>query len=258
MRDEGTGNVDYERVGDSYAKLRRADPRIAERIHAALGDARTVLNVGAGAGSYEPPDRHVIAVEPSEAMRRQRSRMLAPAINARAEALPLDDQSVDASMATVTVHQWRDRDAGLHELVRVTRGPIVVLAFDPGVFGAFWLAEYAPDYVVAERARDVPMPVLVKGLSTHGRRVRIEPVSVPFDCTDGFIEAYYARPERFLDESVTRAQSGWSFTPPGTLERFRAALADDLATGAWDRKHGHWRVQPAFAGALRLLVSEPA
>jgi len=258
MHHETASDVDYGRVGDSYAKLRRADPRIAESIHAALGDARTVLNVGAGAGSYEPTDRHVIAVEPSEAMRRQRSRNLAPAINARAEALPLDEQSVDASMATVTVHQWRDREAGLAELVRVTRGPIVVLAFDPGAFGAFWLAEYAPEYVAAERARDVPMPVLVKGLSSRGRRVQIDPVPVPIDCTDGFIEAYYGRPERYLDESVTRAQSGWGFTPPGTLDRFRAALGDDLASGAWDQKHGHWRAQPTFAGALRLLVSEPA
>lgn len=258
MHNEAASAVAYGSVGDSYAKLRCADPRIAGRIHTALSDARTVLNVGAGAGSYEPTDRHVIAVEPSEAMRRQRPRNLAPAINAWAEALPLDEQSVDASMATVTVHQWRDREAGLAELVRVTRGPIVVLAFDPGAFGAFWLAEYAPDYVAAERARDVPIPVLLKGLSAQGRSVRIGPVPVPIDCTDGFIEAYYGRPERFLDDSVTRAQSGWGFTPPGTLDRFRAALGDDLASGAWDQKHGHWRVQPTFAGALRLLVSEPA
>lgn len=258
MRREAAGDVDYGNVGDTYSKMRRADPRIARAIHGALGDARTVLNAGAGAGSYEPIDRHVIAVEPSEAMRRQRPRALAPAINARAEALPLDDQSVDASMATVTVHQWRDRDAGLAELVRVTRGPIVVLAFDPSVFGAFWLAEYAPEYIAAERARDVPTPVLVQGLGGGGRRVRIEPVPVPIDCTDGFVEAYYGRPERFLDESVTRAQSGWGFTQRGTLDRFRAALSSDLASGVWDRKHAHWRTLPTFAGALRLLVSEPA
>ncbi|MFA6046408.1 MAG: methyltransferase domain-containing protein [Phycisphaerales bacterium] len=258
MRDKTAGDVDYASVGDSYSRLRRADPRIAQRIHAALGDARTVLNVGAGAGSYEPNDRHVIAIEPSEAMRRQRPRTLAPAINARAESLPLDAQSVDASMATVTVHQWRDRDAGLAELVRVTRGPIVVMAFDPAVFGSFWLAAYAPEYVAAERARDVPMPVLTKGLSDGGRRVRISTVPVPIDCSDGFVEAYYGRPERYLDESVTRAQSGWGFTPPGTLDRFRAALGGDLASGEWDRKHRHWRTQPSFEGALRLLVSEPA
>lgn len=256
MGEDLAGDVDYGAVGSAYGRLRQADPRIAAQIHAALGDARTVLNVGAGTGSYEPADRHVIAIEPSEAMRRQRPRTLAPAINARAEALPLDDESVDASMATVTVHQWRDRTAGLAELVRVTRGPIVVLAFDPAVFGGFWLSEYAPEYVAAEKARDVPLPVLTEGLSGGGRRVRVEPVPVPLDCTDGFVEAYYGRPERFLDETVTRAQSGWGFTPRGTVDRFRAALGRDLASGAWDRAHGHWRAQPTFAGALRLIVSE--
>lgn len=251
------GDVDYEGCGRVYARMRRADPRIAARIHAALGPARTVLNVGAGAGSYEPTDRYVIAVEPSPDMRRQRPTGSPPAIAGRAEYLPLDDQSVDASMATITVHQWGDRAAGLRELLRVTRGAIVVMAFDPAEFAKFWITRYAPEYVASERARDVPLDELRAGLEAHGRRVRVEPVPIPHDCTDGFVEAYYARPERFLEDDVTQAQSGWRFTPAGTLERFRAALAADLNSGAWDARLGHWRSQPFYEGSLRLIVSTP-
>ena len=125
-----TGDFDYDALGSGYARQRRTDPRIAALVHAALGPARTVLNVGAGAGSYEPADRHVIAIEPSAAMRAQRPAHLTPAIHGVAEKLPLDDKSVDAAMATLTVHQWGDLEKGLGELVRVTRGPIVVLTFD--------------------------------------------------------------------------------------------------------------------------------
>lgn len=226
-------------------------------IRAALGAARTVLNVGAGAGSYEPHDCHVIAVEPSAAMRRQRPRHLSPAISASAESLPLDDQSVDASMATLTVHQWREREAGLGELVRVTRGPIVIMTFDGDVLHRFWLSEYAPELIEAERARYAPMAELTAALSPAGRTTRVAPVPIPIDCTDGFTEAYYARPERFLDAAVTAAQSAWNFVPPGTLERFRRRLGEDLASGAWDAKHGACRKMPCFEGALRLIVSEP-
>ncbi len=143
------GDFDYESGGTGYAVHRRTDPRIAALVHAALGDARTVVNVGAGAGSYEPIDRDVTAVEPSEAMRRQRPAHLAPAVDAVAEALPFPDGSFDAAMAMVTIHQWPDAERGLRELRRVSRGPVVILTFDGDALDEFWLAEYAPELIAA-------------------------------------------------------------------------------------------------------------
>jgi SAM-dependent methyltransferase len=258
MANAPAGDVDYAKIGLGYATLRRPDPRIAALIHAALGEARTVLNVGAGAGSYEPLDRHVIAIEPAAAMRRQRPPHLVPAIHARAEALPLDDQSVDAAMATLTVHQWLDRPAGLRELLRVARGPIVLMIFDPDLADRFWLTHYAPELIDSQRRRDPSLADLVPALSGAGsRRVDVVPVPIAADCTDGFTEAYYARPERFLDPAVTRAQSCWQFVEPAARERFAATLAADLADGRWDARFGHHRSLPVFDGSLRLLVSRP-
>src|SRR5262249_9128992 len=139
VREAPAGDFDYEANGGGYALRRRPDPRIAALVHEALGDARTVLNVGAGAGSYEPTDRHVVAVEPSQAMRAQRPHHLAPAIDATAERLPFDDDSFDAAMAMITIHQWSDLDAGLRELRRVSRGPVVVLTFDGDALLDFWM-----------------------------------------------------------------------------------------------------------------------
>src|SRR5690348_5068867 len=144
MADEAAGDFDYERHGQGYARERRADPRVAARVHLALGASRTVLNVGAGAGSYERLDRHVVAVEPSAAMRAQRPRQLAPAVIGRVEQLPIDAGAFDARMATITIHQWADPALGLRELRRVTRGPIVLLSFDGDALDRFWLNIYAP------------------------------------------------------------------------------------------------------------------
>ena len=249
------GDVDYDQVGPGYARHRRPDPRIAALIHRAIGPARTVLNVGAGAGSYEPLDRHIIAIEPAAAMRAQRPPTLAPAIDARAESLPLDDGSVDASMAILTVHQWPDAAAGLAELRRVTRGPIVLMTFDRDYLNRFWLAEYAPELIAAERPRFPTIESLRRELSRSGREVAADTVPIPIDCTDGFTEAYYARPERFLDPEVMRAQSAWTFVDPAVRGRFVEALRTDLTTGRWDSRFGHWREMPVYEGALRLIVS---
>ena len=247
------GDFDYDALGPDYSRHRRADPRIAAMVHAALGDARTVLNVGAGAGSYEPVDRHVLAVEPSASMRAQRPRHLAPAINAVAEALPFDDGSVDAAMATVTVHQWSDRRRGLAELRRVARGPVVVLAFvSDAPAGGFWLADYAPELIEAHGRRDPKTQEISAGL---GGRVEVRTVPIPSDCTDGFADAFYSRPERFLDPAVRRCQSAWAFVPAAAEERFVRTLEMDLRSGEWDRRYGHWRRVPAFEGALRLFVA---
>jgi SAM-dependent methyltransferase len=252
MRRQCAGDFDYDTLGAVYSQQRRADPRIEALVHAALADARTVLNVGAGAGSYEPADRYVLAVEPSAAMRAQRPPHLAPAINAVAEALPLDDRSVDAAMAMLTVHQWSDFRKGLAELRRVTRGPIVVLTFDRDALPRFWLADYAPEMIEAERRRYHSMNELCEGL---GGSPRVLTVPIPIDCVDGFTEAYYARPERFLEPPVRRCQSAWAFAPKECEERAMAALEADLASGEWDRRYGAWRKMPVFEGALRLIVA---
>lgn len=253
-RSQPAGDVNYGQLGAGYAAMRRTDPRIELHVHAALGSARTVLNVGAGSGSYEPTDREVIAIEPSAAMRELRPPTRVPAIDAVAENLPLADKSVDASMAIITVHQWRDLHKGLAELHRVTRGPIVILAFDNDAFERFWLCEYAPELAAVQHKRDPTIETLVNALSTPARRATVQPIHVPIDCIDGFVEAYYARPERYLDPAVTRAQSSWNFVGEGVLDRVVKNLAADLASGSWDAAFGIWRKMPMYESSLRLIV----
>jgi SAM-dependent methyltransferase len=251
MSTAGAGDFDYERAGDGYATARRPDPRIAALVHAALGHGASVVNVGAGAGSYEPSDRAVVAVEPSAAMRSQRPPAAAPVIDAVAEALPFADRAFDAAMAMVTVHQWRDKAAGLRELRRVSRGPVVVLTFEAAALDRLWLDEYAPELAAAERHR---YPSLAAIDAALGGGTEAVPVPVARDCPDGFTEAYYARPEAFLEERVRRGQSAWAFLAPGVEERFVERLGAALASGEWDRRHGPLRQAPEFVGALRLVV----
>lgn len=251
MASKPAGDFDYDAQGQGYAGVRRTDPRIAAQIHAALGDARTVLNVGAGAGSYEPDDREVIAIEPSAAMRAQRPASRAPALDGVAQALPLADQSVDAAMATYTVHQWPNIEAGLAELKRVTRGPIVIMTSDGQALDEFWLRDYAPELIAAERGRYPPIETLTAAL---GADTRVEMVAIPLDCADGFTEAFYGRPERLLDPSVRKAQSAWGFIAAIVEARFEKALAADLASGAWDARHGALRTLPFYEGSLRLVI----
>jgi SAM-dependent methyltransferase len=248
------GDFDYEAHGSDYRGYRRADPRIAARVLGALGDARTVVNVGAGAGSYEPVDRSVVAVEPSASMRSQRHEHPAPVIAAVAERLPFADGTFGAAMAMVTVHQWPDPDRGLRELRRVSRGPVVVLTFEGEALDRLWLADYAPELYVAERRR---YPAIDHIRQVLGGTNTVEEVPVPIDCTDGFTEAFYARPERFLDPEVRRNQSAWGFVEPDATARAVDRLTADLDSGAWDRAHGALRRQPEFVGALRLVVSVP-
>jgi SAM-dependent methyltransferase len=254
FEDGSAGDADYGTIGPGYAQIRQPDPRIAARILTALGNARTVLNVGAGAGSYEPVDRHVFAVEPSASMRAQRPAHLAPAINATAENLPFDDDSFDASMASVTVHQWPDVRKGLGEMRRVTRGPVVVLTFDPVVPEPWWLPEYVPVLFDIEARR---MPTLDTIADALGG-ARIEVVPIPVDSIDGFGQAFFGRPERVLDPAVRRAMSAWSFVATEIIEEFEQRLAADLASGEWDRRWGRFRTMDEFDGGLRLVISDPA
>ncbi|HEY6780194.1 MAG TPA: methyltransferase domain-containing protein [Thermoleophilaceae bacterium] len=246
--------VDYERHGRTYALHRRPDPRIAVRVHGALGDARTVLNVGAGTGSYEPADRWVLAVEPSATMRAQRPPHAAPVIAGRAEQLPFDDDAVDAAMACVTIHHWQPPEAGLAELRRVARGPVVVFTFELAGLPA-GQQEFLHEGLVLERPR---FPALDDVAAALGGRTRIERFPTPGDCTDGFFEAFWRRPEALLDPAVRGAQSMWALLDAGVEQRIVERLAAALESGAWDAEHGHLREQESFDGALRLVVSEPA
>jgi SAM-dependent methyltransferase len=246
-------SVDYELHGRTYARHRRPDPRIAARIHAALGDARTVLNVGAGTGSYEPSDRWVLAVEPSATMRVQRAPGAAPAIAGRAEELPFDDDAVDAAMACVTIHHWQPPEVGLAELRRVARGPVVVFTFELEALPA-WQHEYLREGVAAELPR---FPAIEDVAAALGGRTRVEHVPTPGDCADGFFEAFWRRPEALLDPAVCGAQSMWALLDTGVEQRIVSRLDDALESGAWDAEHGHLREQESFDGALRLVISEP-
>jgi SAM-dependent methyltransferase len=222
--------------------------------HQALDGAKTIVNVGAGAGSYEPAGAWVLAVEPSESMRAQRPKDR-PAINGFADHLPLDDDSVDAAMAMITVHQWPDAAKGLAELRRVARGPVVVLTFDGAALDRWWLADYAPELFAEERKRYPPIADIAAAV---GARAEVIPVLIPLDCVDGFTEAFYGRPEKFLDPAVRGAQSAWGFVDPAAIARFETALSADLASGKWDERYGHLRTQPTFEGSVRLIVGWPA
>jgi SAM-dependent methyltransferase len=249
--DGSAGDADYGRIGDGYSRYRRPDPRIEALILRALGDAQSVLNVGAGAGSYEPTDRETGAVDPSAAMRAHRAAQLPPAIDAVAERLPFADATFDGSMATFTVHQWPDLAAGLAEMRRVTRGPVVILSCDPERLDLFWLDRYAPEVTEVEARR---YPAIATIADALGGTADIIPVPIPLDCSDGFNEAYYGRPERLLHPGARLACSAWSFVDPGVASRFSAELGRDLESGVWDSRHGHLRRQPFFDGSLRLVV----
>lgn len=252
--DGSAGDVDYGEIGGSYARFRQPDPIIAAQVHAALGNATTVLNVGAGAGSYEPTDREVTAVEPSASMRAQRPATLAKAIDAVAEYLPFADDSFDASMSTVSLHQWSDLEKGLSEMRRVTRGPVVLLVCDPSAMHDYWLADYIPEVRDNEARR---FPAIDRIVSALGGTVRVEKVDVPLNCSDGFNEAYYGRPEMFLDPDARLACSSWSLVPAAAVTRFVEQLSAELESGQWDKKYGHLREQPFFDGPLRLVVGDP-
>jgi SAM-dependent methyltransferase len=243
----------YDRMGIGYRQVRQPDPRIAAHIEAALGDAQTVLNVGAGAGSYEPVDREVIAVEPSAEMISQRPDGSAPVVQANAEALPFDDDSFDAALAILTVHHWRDVSAGLAELRRVARDRIVLLTVDPEALRELWInRDYWPEMSERESRRMPSMSELEANLPAPTSM----PVPVPRDCSDGFASAYWARPEAILDPAIRQASSNWHLMAPGETERGLEALRADLESGAWDERCGHLRAEPELDVGLRLVVAE--
>ena len=220
----------YDTIGVNYSDLRKPDSRIERVIVRALGSAKTVLNVGAGAGSYEPAGRQVTAIEPSTEMIRQRGASTAPAIQGYAEDLPFDDNSFDASMAILTVHHWADKEKGLKEMRRVTRGQVVVLTFDSSHRG-FWLPDYIPELVALD---EVQMPRMTDYEKWLGP-VEISAVPIPHDCTDGFLYAYWRRPAAYLDPRIRTAMS--SFWALDNVSEGLRRLASDLDTGAWAQRY---------------------
>lgn len=246
---------DYDSYGHRYAGQRQTDPRIAEYVYNALGDALTILNVGAGTGSYEPTNKYVVAIEPSGVMRAQRiDKGKVPAVIGTAESLPFDENSFDASMAMVTIHHWPDLELGLKELTRVTKGPVVIMTFDPDSLNKFWNAEYFPDLIEIERRR---FPSIKTILDILGDNCEVVDIPIPLDCMDGFQEAFYGRPEAFLEDEVRKAQSAWGFLPQGMEQKLVQNLANALESGEWDKKYGHYREAPYFTCALRLIIARP-
>lgn len=241
----------YDTIGRGYAEIRRPEPRFAARIEAGLGDARTVLNVGAGSGSYEPAGRDVTAVEPSSLMISQRPPGAAPVVQAHAENLPFADDSFDAAMAVLTVHHWRDHAAGLAEMRRIARDRVVVLTLDAAQVDHVWMVA---DYFPAAGKVDHEVLPTVAELASHLPGAEIEIVPAPRNCTDGFTIALWDRPELLLDPVVRRSSSVWHDMPEDEIDRGVARLRAELESGEWDRKYGHLRSQAELDIGLRLLV----
>jgi SAM-dependent methyltransferase len=241
----------YDRIGQGYAALRRPDPRIAERILSALGDAQCVANIGAGAGSYEPRDREVVAVEPSMTMIRQRPAGRRWAVQAVAERLPFRDASVDAALAILTIHHWHDQRRGLNEVARISRGPVVILTWDTAAEG-FWLTDdYFPELVDLDR-HNFPT---VESLRLALGDLSVETLPIPADCMDGFLGAYWQRPEAYLNPMVRSAIS--TFSMIANVEQGVARLRADLQSGAWRQRHGHVVQRPSLDVGYRLVTVDP-
>jgi SAM-dependent methyltransferase len=242
----------YDTIGSTYNATRRTEPRIAAHVWSALGDARTVLNVGAGTGSYEPSDCDVVAVEPSSVMRAQRPSGAAPCVAAFAERLPFEDQAFDAAMAFATVHHWEDPIAGLREMRRVARR-VVVFTHDSSYTGwrrRFWLTrDYLPE--VADLVTGRPsLHELARAIGA-----RIEPVLIPWDCADGFFEAHWRWPEAYLGEHVRRGVSVWARVGPDAEKRAVRSIRDDLASGRWAERNRELLDLEAAELGLRLLIA---
>jgi SAM-dependent methyltransferase len=240
----------YDEIGLRYRAHRRPDPRLAAQVERALGGARSVVNVGAGTGSYEPVDRPLVAVEPSPVMIAQRPAGAAAVVQAVAEELPIADGSFDAAMAVLTVHHWSDLEAGLGELARVAER-VVVLTFDPRPHFAYWLVdEYLPETRDLPAAQCPPLQDVVEMLGAE----RVEVVPIPADCVDGFNWAYWRRPEAYLDPVVRSCISGIAQLPDDLVASRMSVLGDDLRSGSWRRRHEDLLGRDEIDGGFRLVI----
>ncbi|MFV0259382.1 MAG: class I SAM-dependent methyltransferase [Acidimicrobiales bacterium] len=248
-----TATTRYDTIGATYATARAADPRLATAIHGVLGEARRVVNVGAGTGNYEPTDREVIAVEPSPVMISQRRAGAAPAVRAPAERLPFADDTFDAALAISTVHHWTDRPRGLAEMARVAPRRLVV-HWEPADTTLHWIVEdYFPELAAVESVRDGGTSDDVA--TDLGGDVEVHPFPVPIDFADGAGGAFWGRPEALLDPEVRSGISMFALLDPEIVERRVTQLAADLPTGRWDDRHGHLRTLDTLDVGLRVIVS---
>ena len=239
----------YDQIGEGYHNLRNPDPRIARNLLHALGEVETLVNVGAGAGSYEPSDRQVVAVEPSLTMIRQRPHGIAPVVQASAVDLPFRDGAFDAALAVLTVHHWPDRPRGLRELARVARNRIVVLTWDPATTGFWLIDDYFPEIGEIDRQILPPLEEFRQALGS----IEVRPVLVPHDCSDGFLGAYWRRPHEYLDARVRSAIS--TFSKIHDVESGLERLRSDLEDGTWQRKYGHLLGQSDLDLGYRLIIA---
>lgn len=241
----------YDHIGQAYVSTRRPDPRIATAIEAALGDAGTVINVGAGAGAYEPVGRFVIGVEPSWRMIRQRARGSSPVVRAVAEALPFRPGAFDAALAVLTLHHWSDWRRGIAEMKRVA-GRVVVFAFDVSALEDFWLtATYFPEVIELDRKRSPSIAEIMGEMGTCSSAR----VPVPHDCADGFLAAFWRRPEAYLDPAVRASISGFALLDKPAVARGISRLESDLTSGSWEARFGHLRSLDAFDAGYQLLAT---
>lgn len=250
------GGVDpapaYDVMGVGYASTRREEPRIARAIWEALGDAASVANIGAGTGSYEPRDREVLAIEPSEVMIAQRAADAAPALQGVAEAIPLEDDSVEAAMAVITDHHWASPALGLAEMQRIARRRVVALTLDFAPRNEFWLTrDYLTEYLTVDPDQAPGLYELaVAGSAT------IRPVPIPHDCVDGFALAFWRRPEAYLDPAVRAGISVFHLLDGGHVGRAMERLAADLASGAWAERNRELLELDELDLGLRLVAWE--
>ncbi|MGP0038319.1 MAG: class I SAM-dependent methyltransferase [Solirubrobacteraceae bacterium] len=257
MSADRLGTELYDRMGGTYTTTRRPDARIAVAIWKGLGDARTVLNVGAGAGSYEPVDREVVALEPSPVMIAQRPPDAAPVVQGRAEELPFEDGSFDAVMAVLSDHHWTDRRRGLQELRRVARHRVVLFNADPGEADLFWLTtEYLPEFLELIRPRYRPQGAWRNEVAAALGKVELTVVPIPHDCTDGFYGAFWRRPEAYLRPEVRKGISVFAQLSSGAVDRAFQALAADLETGRWLNKHRSLLTASELTLGYYVIVAE--
>lgn len=249
----------YDELGRGYSAARRTDPKIAARIWAALGDARSVVNVGAGTGSYEPDGLEVTSVEPSQVMIDQRPAGAAPVVRASAEALPFEDRGFDAAMAILTDHHWRERVAGLRELRRVARDRVLLLNADPALAASFWLTrDYLPGF-----GELIPAPYREPGHWEAELRellgvIEVRPVPVPHDCRDGFYQAFWRRPRAYLEPAVREGTSVFRLLPAAEVEAAVRRLGADLASGAWNARNAALLDAEELDVGLRLVIARAA
>jgi SAM-dependent methyltransferase len=246
--------TEYDRIGRGYTHTRQPDPRIAATISEALGDIRSIVNVGAGAGSYEPVHMAVVAADPSIEMIRQRPNGSAPAVLAQAESLPFRSRSFDAALAVLTIHHWTSVAAGLAELRRVATRRVVILTYDPARSDCFWLSShYLPEIIDLDRKH---LPTLGQLQEWLGE-IEVSEVPIPYDCKDGFLCAFWQRPEAYLDPAIRRGISTFANLPFDTVNCGLAQLSEDLRSGRWEKLFGHLRTQASADLGYRLIIAKP-